>query len=141
MGTFRLPQPAGTPTASLQYAIFSCSNWGFGYFNAYDLATRYDLDFWLHLGDFIYEYGDGSYPGPKDAVRYSPKAGSGLQPKTEIVVLDDYRTRFALYRADPALQVTVVVKSSHVICLWFYATSVLYACCLRWHACYYFHIP
>jgi phosphodiesterase/alkaline phosphatase D-like protein len=31
-----------------------CRGWGF--FNAYDAATRYNLDFWMHLGDWIYEY-------------------------------------------------------------------------------------
>lgn len=53
VGRFRLPLPAGQPTKSLQYAIFSCSNWGWGMFNAYDAATRYNLDFWVHLGDYM----------------------------------------------------------------------------------------
>lgn len=57
IGSFRLPPPQGQSLRRLQYAIFSCANWGYGWFNAYDAATRYDLDFWLHLGDFIYEYG------------------------------------------------------------------------------------
>ena len=56
VGRFRLPPAAGAQLSKLRYAIFSCSNWGFGYFNAYDAATRYDLDFWSHLGDYIYEY-------------------------------------------------------------------------------------
>ena len=30
---------------------------GWGWFNAYDAATRYDLDAWIHLGDILYEYG------------------------------------------------------------------------------------
>jgi phosphodiesterase/alkaline phosphatase D-like protein len=33
--------------------LFTCR--GSGFFNAYDAATRYDLDFWMHLGDWIYE--------------------------------------------------------------------------------------
>ena len=58
-GTFRLPPPMGTPYASpsatLKYAVFSCSNWGWGHFHAYDAAARgwgasLELDAWIHLG-------------------------------------------------------------------------------------------
>jgi alkaline phosphatase D len=42
--------------------VFSCSNLGFGEFNAYGhAAARDDLDLWLHMGDYIYEYGRGGY--------------------------------------------------------------------------------
>lgn len=34
VGTFKLPPAAGKPLDSLKYAIVSCSNWGWGYFNA-----------------------------------------------------------------------------------------------------------
>lgn len=38
---------------SLKFFLYSCANWGFGYFNAYDVGSRYDLDFWVHLGDYV----------------------------------------------------------------------------------------
>ena len=37
----------------LKMMLYSCSNWGFGYFNAYDIGSRYNLDFWVHLGDYV----------------------------------------------------------------------------------------
>ena len=38
--------------------VFSCSNLPLGWFNAYGhAAARDDLDLWLHVGDYIYEYG------------------------------------------------------------------------------------
>lgn len=37
----------------LKFFLYSCANWGFGYFNAYDVGSRYDLDFWVHLGDYV----------------------------------------------------------------------------------------
>lgn len=44
--------PAGDARQStLRYAVFSCSNWGWGYFNAYAAAAKYALDFWIHLGE------------------------------------------------------------------------------------------
>lgn len=116
VGRFRVPLEWRTPLAELRYAIFSCSNWGWGYFNAYDAASRLDLDFWMHLGDFIYEYGvDDHYPSPTTAVRYAPAPG-GLQPDHEIVTLDDYRKRYALYREDEALQ--ALSASAPLIAVW-----------------------
>lgn len=79
-------------------AIFSCSNLGFGEFNAYGhAAARDDIDMTLHLGDYIYEYGRGGYDG---GAKFSAK----LFPAGEIYSLADYRLRYASYRADPQLQ-------------------------------------
>ena len=49
--------PEGS-VASVKMAVFSCSNYPKGYFNAYAEAAKHgDLDVALHLGDYIYEYG------------------------------------------------------------------------------------
>ncbi len=81
-------------------AVFSCSNFGFGYFNAYaHAAEANEFDLALHLGDYIYEYRRGTYPGPEQAV-----AERVLWPESEIVHLADYRLRYATYRADPDLR-------------------------------------
>lgn len=81
-------------------AIFSCSNLGFGWFNAYGhAAARGDLDCAIHLGDYFYEYDLDHYPTRKEAV-----PGRVQEPATEIVHLADYRLRYASYRADPDLQ-------------------------------------
>lgn len=95
--TRTLPQG---PTASVRLAVFSCSNFGFGWFNAYGHAAEAnDAELALHLGDYIYEYGAGTYPDAQQAV-----AGRVLDPTTEIVALTDYRLRYATYRADPDCQ-------------------------------------
>lgn len=80
-------------------AVFSCANIGFGYFNAYrHAAERGDIDLAVHLGDYFYEYGFGTYPSAKQWVQ-----GRSVQPTQEIVALADYRLRYASYRADPDL--------------------------------------
>jgi alkaline phosphatase D len=44
---------------TMTYAFFSCSHFSNGYFHSYDVAsTIEDLDFWVHVGDYIYEYGE-----------------------------------------------------------------------------------
>ena len=81
-------------------AVFSCSNYGFGYFNAYaHAAEANDVDIALHLGDYIYEYNAGTYPSEREAV-----AERVLFPSEEIVALADYRLRYATYRSDPDLR-------------------------------------
>lgn len=79
-------------------AVFSCSNLGFGEFNAYGhAAARDDIDLWLHMGDYIYEYARGGYDGGADFVKR-------IFPTDEILTLADYRLRYQSYRSDPQLQ-------------------------------------
>lgn len=85
--------------ASFRLAVFSCSNYGFGFFNAYAHAAEAgDFDLAVHLGDYFYEYRRGEYPSAKQTVP------DRLSPLDEAVTLEGYRDRFRLYRADPDLQ-------------------------------------
>jgi alkaline phosphatase D len=64
------------------------------------VADRDDLDLVLHLGDYVYEYGNGDD-------RYGPPELAGKRdhvPATEMVTLPDYRQRQAQYKTDPDLQ-------------------------------------
>jgi alkaline phosphatase D len=82
---------------SLKFAVASCANWEFGYFNPYDkMADRPVLDAVLHLGDYIYEYGTGKYG--------DTTSGRINIPAYEIISLQDYRTRYSLYRLDKGLR-------------------------------------
>jgi len=103
-----LSSPVGTTRtlpasniASLKFAVFSCSLYSEGFFNAYDDAAKSDAQYAVHLGDYLYEYGsDPAKFGNKDAV----SLGRVTFPATDMVSLDDYRSRYALYRLDPSLQ-------------------------------------
>jgi len=82
----------------LRFAFVSCSNLPYGFFNAYAaIAQRADLDAVLHLGDYIYEYGNGTF-GDGTAIGRVP------EPNAEILDLAGYRTRHAQYKRDPDLQ-------------------------------------
>ena len=96
---------------ALRLAFVSCSNYTGGFFTAYRaLAARDDLDAVLHLGDYLYEYGNEPRAGTGPAAtgdRYGPTALTGVRdhkPGTETVSLQDYRIRHALYKTDPDLQ-------------------------------------
>ncbi|MFF4523822.1 alkaline phosphatase D family protein [Streptomyces bluensis] len=103
------PAPDAAVT-SVRFGVVSCANWEGGHFAAYrHLATRGDLDAWLHLGDYIYEYGTGEF-GTRDTV-VRPHA-----PAHEILTLADYRTRHGRYKTDADLQ--ALHAAAPVIAIW-----------------------
>lgn len=84
----------------LGIALASCSNYAFGHFNAYDAIARDSgVDFVLHTGDYIYEYGADEW-----GAETARKLGRIHVPAHEIVSLDDYRRRHAQYKTDPGAQ-------------------------------------
>jgi alkaline phosphatase D len=90
-----------TDPSHIRFAMVSCAKFNAGFFNAYTrIAARNDLDFLLHLGDYIYE---ASNTPPKTQ---TPGADIGrpFDPLHECVTLDDYRTRYNQYRRDPDVQ-------------------------------------
>lgn len=93
------------PTGSIdkvKFAVISCANYPAGFFHVYgEIAKQTDLDAVLHLGDYIYEYGNGGYASEDAALlgRLLPEDNSN-----EIISLTDYRKRYAHYRTDSNLQ-------------------------------------
>jgi alkaline phosphatase D len=95
---------AASGASRIRFALASCSNLPFGFFNVYGrIAERADLDAVLHLGDYIYEYANANYgnrPGAGDGTAL----GRVHSPNRELLRLNDYRGRYAQYREDPDLQ-------------------------------------
>jgi phosphodiesterase/alkaline phosphatase D-like protein len=87
------------PTGKLDklcIAVASCSNYPFGFFNAYrEIALDEDIDYVLHLGDYIYEYGHDGYGGST-----GKQIDRNHSPAHEIVSLADYRERHAQYKGE-----------------------------------------
>ena len=93
--------PQGALTAA-RFAVVSCSNYPAGYFHVYQqLAERSDVDAVIHLGDYLYEYAADGY-----ATERAAEFGHLYAPdnRCELLTLQDYRRRYACYRADAALQ-------------------------------------
>ena len=85
---------------SVKFAVFSCSLYSEGFFHAYDAAAKSDAQYALHLGDYIYEYG----ADPKQYGNTSIPGNRITSPANDIVTINDYRTRHALYKSDLNLQ-------------------------------------
>lgn len=91
--------PTGT-VEQIRLAVISCSNFPAGYFHVYrELARLDDAHATLHLGDYIYEYGRDGYASEDAAT-----LGRLSEPADELVLLEDYRRRYAQYRGDADLQ-------------------------------------
>lgn len=84
------PAPDAAPDA-LRFAFASCQHYEYGYYTAYRHMAAEDLDLVIHLGDYIYEYGPA-----RDRAR--------VHDAPEVVTLEDYRRRYALYKSDADLQ-------------------------------------
>ena len=100
--------PASTAT-EVKFAVFSCANYPEGFFHVYGLASQSDAQYAIHLGDYLYEYPNGTYPT-------SPTASRIHDPSTEIISLAEYRTRHAQYKTDPDLK--VLHASMPMIAVW-----------------------
>lgn len=86
---------------SIRFAFTSCAKFNAGWFNAYDrLADRTDLDFVLHLGDYIYEASNT----PPASQTPGADIGRPFEPVGECITLDDYRTRYRQYHRETSLQ-------------------------------------
>lgn len=87
--------PSGS-VDSVTFAVVSCANWEFGYFNAFARIGERKLDAVIHLGDYLYEYATGKYGNAKSDRKNIPPH--------EIVTLADYRTRYSQYHLDAGLR-------------------------------------
>lgn len=97
---------------SLGIAVASCSNYPFGFFNAYQaIAADPDVDVVLHLGDYIYEYASNGWGSDT-----GERLGRSHLPQNEIVSLQDYRIRHAQYKGDAQAQ---LMHAAHpMIAIW-----------------------
>jgi alkaline phosphatase D len=96
VGRTRTFPRAGDECGALRFALASCQDYRAGLYGSYRDMLDQQLDFVLHVGDYLYE--DGSEPS--DLRSHVP--GSG--PNGEILTVDDYRNRYAQYRLDEDLR-------------------------------------
>ncbi len=86
-----------TGTGEVRFAFSSCQNWEQGTYAAHRHLAETDVDFFVWLGDYIYEYG----PNDQGVVG---SAGPRVHNSGEVTELQAYRDRYALYRSDLNLQ-------------------------------------
>ncbi len=95
----RTAPAGGTLSDRVRFAFASCQHYETGYYTAFEHMAAEDLDLIVHLGDYIYE---------KEGIDGRVRKHTGQ----EIMSLEDYRNRHALYRSDKQLQ------AAHHLCPW-----------------------
>lgn len=91
--------PAAGALTPLRLGVASCQNYENGLFTALGHLAREPLDLVTHLGDYIYE---------RSGVDTDVRKHHGFEVRT----VEQYRTRYAQYKLDPALQ------AAHALCPW-----------------------
>ncbi len=95
---------AGTTPERFRFAFSSCQNWEQGYYAAYrDAVDQDDIDAFVFLGDYIYEYATGGY---------ADERGRTTGQDFECETVEQYRARYALYKSDPLL------RAAHALVPW-----------------------
>jgi alkaline phosphatase D len=110
VGRTRTLPAAGAAVSRLRFAYVSCQNYEQGYFAPFKFMAEDELDFVVHLGDYIYEYGQSEIGTKNSILPYQVVRQHHGPP---IMTLDDYRNRYALYKSDPNLM------AAHAVCPWF----------------------
>jgi alkaline phosphatase D len=94
----------------VSFAVVSCQDYGGKYYHAYRHLAEQELDFVLHLGDYIYEtIGDPSFQSstPERSVTFSaPDEALPIGDGTVLAArsLGNYRDLYRTYRSDPDMQ-------------------------------------
>ena len=97
-----LPDADASPDG-LTLAVLTCQDYENGYYGAYHHIAKEDVDFMVHLGDFIYESAAGHYKTVFS--REYPDRDLSLPSGHELAwSLDDFRYLHRTYRTDRFLQ-------------------------------------
>lgn len=116
--------PAVGADAKLRFAVVSCQDFNGRYYNGYARMAAEELDFFIHLGDYIYETtGDPSFQKTTGRVAtFTDKAGAIVfnegtdKEYFAAQSLSNYRELYRIYRSDPALR--KVHETVPMICTW-----------------------
>jgi len=109
VGRTRTAPPADADVP-VRFAFVSCQDYLGRYYNSYIQIAGMELDFIVHLGDYIYETtGDPDFQatgGPR-SITLTDAAGALSLADGQFTAarsLDNYRELYRTYRGDPALQ-------------------------------------
>jgi alkaline phosphatase D len=115
--------PAENADVAVKFAFVSCQDFIGRYYNTYARMAKEPLDFFVHLGDYVYETtGDPSFQSTDGRkVEFSDKDGAiaiTVEKGTYYAAksLSNYRELYKTYRSDPVLQ--KVHESFPMIATW-----------------------
>lgn len=116
--------PAKDADVSPKFAVLSCQDYAGKYFHVARHVSEQELDFVLHLGDYVYETaGNPAFQAPTDdrkvvfsAPEEALELGEGEGSFLAAQSLSNYRDLYKLYRSDPDLQ--ALHERHPIIAIW-----------------------
>jgi alkaline phosphatase D len=109
-GTTKTAPALASAPASMKFAWLTCQDWSVNHWAAMDLIAAEELDFLVHLGDYIYETVGATFQsGAAEAAHGkitlpNGTARTGSETGVYATSLEDYRTLYRTYRGDARLQ-------------------------------------
>lgn len=120
VGRTRTAAAAGTALAQLRFAFVSCQDWNANHWAGMEELAQQDLDFIVHVGDYIYEaVPGGSRAGnveDRHTVLTLPNGTALPDGSVYATTLDDYRYLYRSYRNDARLQ--ALHAAAPMIAIW-----------------------
>jgi len=107
VGRTRTAPAAGTPLSQLKFAFITCQDWSVNHWAGMEELVNQDLDFVVHMGDYIYETVGAAFQTGKVESRHAKLTlpnGTATADGTYATTIDDYRYLYKSYRSDPRLQ-------------------------------------
>ncbi|OHX17843.1 metallophosphatase [Chromobacterium amazonense] len=113
------PAP-GTAVSQLKFAYITCQDWSVNHWGAFDEIAQLDLDFVMHVGDYIYETVGAGFQNGNNETRHAaltlPNGTKRADGAVYATTLADYRYLYKSYRSDPRIQ--AVHANFPVISIW-----------------------
>ncbi|URF03271.1 alkaline phosphatase D family protein [Cupriavidus campinensis] len=107
-GRTRTAPAAGTPLSQLKFAFITCQDWSVNHWAGMEELVAQDLDFVVHMGDYIYETVGAAFQTGKVETRHTqlrlPDGTAGDDGSRYATTVNDYRYLYKTYRSDPRLQ-------------------------------------
>ncbi|MFZ5892113.1 MAG: alkaline phosphatase D family protein [Myxococcota bacterium] len=96
--------PAADADVPVKFGVVCCQSYSGRYYHVLRQLATYELDFVLHLGDYVYETGS-ALPGTRRVVFGKPEEAL-VRGEGDLAArsLDNYRDLYRLYRSDRDLQ-------------------------------------
>lgn len=108
IGKTKTAPSAGSDVAQMKFAWLTCQDWTINHWGAMELLVEEEVDFLVHLGDYIYETVGASFQAGKAEPAHGqitlpnglPSPSGGVFANS----VEDYRTLYRTYRSDERLQ-------------------------------------
>ena len=110
VGRFKTAPAVNADVNSLNFAFMACQDWSVNHWVGLSALAKHNLDFVVHLGDYIYEAAGNSYQAEKveglhDKIVMPSNTRKPNNPDAQIAVTtEDYRYLYKKYRSDARLQ-------------------------------------